>query len=102
MKKSRLYSALLFLAYYLLTCACLFAQEEAETGLKYKPRERNLLIDIPLTIGEVTLINLAGNVYWRLWGPDSEAAYFTLDSIRANLNPRVWGFELGQGGDTFL
>jgi len=102
MKKPRLYPALLFLAYYLLTCACLFAQEEAETILKYKPRERNLLIDIPLTIGEVTLINLAGNGYWRLWGPDSEAAYFTLDSIRANLNPRVWGFEGGQGGDTFL
>ncbi|MDR0301407.1 MAG: DUF3943 domain-containing protein [Treponema sp.] len=82
--------------------ASLWSQEETETGSKFKPREQNLLIDIPLTIAEDMLINLAGNGYWRLWGPDSEAAYFTADSIRNNLNPRVWDFEEGQGGDTFL
>jgi len=91
------------IAYFLLTCcAGLFAQQEEETSSEYKPREQNLLIDIPLTIAEDTLINLIGNGYWRLWGPDSEAAYFTLDSIRHNLNPKVWYFEKGQGGDTFL
>jgi hypothetical protein len=94
---------------FLLACAGLWAQEDAETaavpaetGSKHKPRERNLLIDIPLTIAEITLINMVGNVYWRFWGPDSEAAYFTAESIRTNMNPKVWGFEEGQGGDTFL
>jgi hypothetical protein len=92
----------LVFACLLFVCTSLFAQQEAETVSEYKPREQKLYIDIPLTIVEVTLINLIGNGYWRLWGPDSEAAYFTLDSIRHNLNPRVWGFEAGQGGDTFL
>ena len=77
-------------------------EQETETGSKYKPREQNLLIDIPLTIGEVMLGNLLGNMYWRLWGPDSEVAYFTADSIRNNLNPRVWTWERGLGTDTFL
>jgi hypothetical protein len=94
--------ALPVFACFLLACAGLSAQQEPKTGHEYKPRERNLLIDIPLTIAEDMVINLVGNGYWRLWGPDSEAAYFTADSIRANLNPRVWGFEAGQGGDTFL
>jgi hypothetical protein len=105
-KTPRPHLATLVFACFFFVCAGLSAQQEAETAVssetEYKERERNLLIDIPLTIAEVTLINLVGNGYWRLWGPDSEAAYFTLDSIRANLNPRVWGFEAGQGGDTFL
>ena len=99
-KKNRSYQALFAFAFFFLACTRLFAQQEAKT--EYKNREQNLLFDIPMTIAEVTLINLLGNGYWRLWGPDSEAAYFTADSIRANLNPRVWGFEAGQGGDTFL
>jgi hypothetical protein len=94
--------ALPVLMYFLIACACLFAQQEAKTSREYKPREQKLYIDIPLTIAEDTIINLAGNGYWRLWGPDSEAAYFTADSMRANMNPRVWDFEAGQGGDTFL
>jgi hypothetical protein len=102
MKTHWLHPTPLFFACLLFVCAGLFAQQEAEINRKYKPREQNLLIDIPLTIAEVTLINLVGNGYWRLWGPDSEAAYFTLDSIRRNLNPRAWDFEVGQGGDTFL
>ena len=89
----------------------LFAQQEpaspeaAETIIpvpEYKSREQNLLIDIPLTLAEVTAINMAGNLYWRLWGPDSHAAYFTLDSIRANLQAGAWSWEKGLGGDTFL
>jgi len=99
---------------FLLVCMGLSAQEEAtglpareeakksKTGREYKPREQNLLIDIPLTIVEITAINAVGNIYWRLWGPDWEAAYFTTQSIRRNLNPKIWGFEEGQGGDTFL
>jgi hypothetical protein len=100
--------ALLIIICFLLVCTGLFAQEEEQEpeekrpGREYKPREQKLYIDIPLTIGEITLINLAGNGYWRLWGPDKEAAYFTAESIRRNLNPKVWGFEIGQGGDTFL
>jgi hypothetical protein len=102
------------LIFFFLVCTNLFAQQEAEDAVsteitvskeidsKYKPREQNLLIDIPLTFGEIMFINLAGNMYWRLWGPDSEAAYFTAESIRRNLNPKAWGFETGQGGDTFL
>ncbi|MDR1862287.1 MAG: DUF3943 domain-containing protein [Treponema sp.] len=81
---------------------CLYPAGAQENDPRYKPRERNLLIDIPLTIVEDTAVNLFGNVFWRLFGPDSEVAYFTADSIRANLNPRVWDFELGQGGDIFL
>ena len=77
-------------------------EQEVKTSRKYKPREQKLYIDIPLTIAEVTLINLAGNGYWRLWGPDKEAAYFTAASIRKNLNPKVWTIEPGQEGDTFL
>jgi hypothetical protein len=92
---------LLFICFFLV-CAGLFAQEEEKVDSKYKPREQKLYIDIPLAIAEVTLINLIGNGYWRLWGPDSEAAYFTAESIRRNLNPKVWNFEIGQGGDTFL
>jgi hypothetical protein len=100
--KGKIFIPLTFL-FFFFACAGLFAQEDAETSVsKYKPREQKLYIDIPLTIGEVTLINLAGNGYWRLWGPDSEAAYFTAESIRRNLNPKVWTFEEGQGGDTFL
>jgi len=106
--------ALLVFACFLFICAGLFAQQEAETaisteasvstetGSKYKPREQKLFIDIPLTIAEITLVNMVGNIYWRLWGPDWEAAYFTAESIHNNMNPRVWGFEEGQGGDTFL
>jgi hypothetical protein len=100
MKPPRLCPVLPVFMCFLLVCAGLSAQQETETA--YKPREQKLLIDVPLTIAEVMLINLAGNGYWRLWGPDSEAAYFTADSIRANLNPRVWGFEVGQGGDAFI
>jgi len=102
MKTHYPHSTPLFFACFLFICAGLSAQQEAGADREYKPREQKLYIDIPLTIAEVMLINLAGNGYWRLWGPDSEAAYFTLDSIRYNLNPRVWGFEAGQGGDTFL
>ena len=79
-----------------------FSEENASPGRQYKPRERNLFIDIPLTIAEITAINLLGNFYWRLWGPDSEVAYFTADSMRANMNYKVWTYEEGQGGDTFL
>jgi len=93
---------LLLLCFFFI-CAALYAQDdEKKSGREYKPREQKLYIDIPLTFGEVMLINLAGNGYWRLWGPDSEAAYFTVASIRSNLNPKVWSFEIGQGGDTFL
>jgi len=111
MKALRLRKIFLVFICFLLVFADLYAQEEQQEqqeqnekkpGRVYKPREQKLYIDIPLTIGEITLINLAGNGYWRLWGPDSEAAYFTAASIRRNLNPRVWGFEIGQGGDTFL
>jgi hypothetical protein len=102
MKTLRLRPVLSVLACFLLACADLSAQQEQKTAPGYKPRERNLLVDIPLTIAEDTVINLIGNGYWRLWGADPEAAYFTIDSIRANLNPGVWGFEAGQGGDTFF
>jgi len=68
----------------------------------YKPREQKLIIDIPLTFAEITMYNLIGNMAWRLWGPDPQAAYFTLDSIRTNLNPRVWSYEKGLGGDNFI
>jgi len=106
-----------FLICFLLAGAGLYAQQaEAEstvsendvsetnvsTGKKYKPREQKLYVDIPLTFAEVMVINLVGNGYWRLWGPDNEAAYFTAESIRRNLHPSVWSFEMGQGGDTFL
>jgi len=121
-KMTRLRKALLVFACFFLACAGLYSQQEADnslskdnvvsetdvsdtevsTGRKYKPREQKLYIDIPLTFGEIMFANLMGNGYWRLWGPDSEAAYFTADSIRRNLNPRVWGFEIGQGGDTFI
>jgi len=108
MKTPRL--ALPVLICFLLVSVNLYPQQnEAETvstetvsASKHKPREQKLYVDIPLAFGEVMLINLAGNGYWRLWGPDSEAAYFTAKSIRRNLNPKVWGFEIGQGGDTFL
>jgi hypothetical protein len=112
MKTLRLHFVLFVFAYFLLARPGLSAQQEQQTASesevavegesKYKPRESYLLIDIPLTIAEDLVINLLGNGYWRLWGPDSEAAYFTLDSMRANLNPRVWDFEAGQGGDTFF
>jgi len=104
-----------------LVCTGLFAQEEQQelqeeqqqeqeqpqeevkkTARNYKPREQKLYVDIPLTIAEITAINAVGNIYWRLWGPDWQAAYFTAESIRRNLNPKVWSFEEGQGGDTFL
>jgi len=95
--------ALIVFACFLLICTSLYAQEEEpKKEREYKPREQKLYIDIPMTIAEIMLINITGNIYWRLWGPDSEAAYFTADSIRRNLNPRVWGMEKGQGGDTFL
>jgi hypothetical protein len=108
MKTFRPQKTLLVFICFLLVCAGLFAQEEQQEqnekkpGRVYKPREQKLYIDIPLTIGEITLINLIGNGYWRLWGPDKEAAYFTAASIRRNLNPKVWTMETGQGGDTFL
>ena len=91
-----------FFLCFFLVCTGLYAQEEEKIDSKYKPREQKLYIDIPLTIAEVMLINIAGNIYWRLWGPDKEAAYFTLDSIRNNMNPNVWNFEIGQAGDTFV
>jgi len=93
---------LFVIACFFFVCTNLSAQEEKKTGREYKPREQKLYIDIPLAFGEVMTINLIGNAYWRLWGPDSEAAYFTPDSMRNNLNPRVWEFEMGQVGDTFL
>jgi len=103
MEKPGLRQVLSVFVCFFLVCAALYAQDDEEkTGSKYKPREQKLYIDIPLAFGEVMLINLAGNGYWRLWGPDSEAAYFTANSIRRNLNPKIWGFEIGQGGDTFL
>jgi len=125
MKTPRSCPALLVFIYFLLVCTGLYAQEEQQeqqeqqqeqeqeqeqeqqekkkkSVREYKPREQKLYIDIPLTILEDTAINLVGNMYWRLWGPDWEAAYFTKDSIRSNMNPKVWGFEEGQGGDTFL
>ena len=112
MKILRLRQALLFFMCFILVSMGLPAQEaspqesspqgENETASKYNPREQNLLIDIPLTIAEITAINLLGNIYWRLWGPDSESAYFTLDSIRTNLKPSSWSWEEGLGGDTFL
>ncbi|MCL1813362.1 MAG: DUF3943 domain-containing protein [Treponema sp.] len=77
-------------------------EQEVETSSKYKPREQKLFIDIPLTIAEVTTGNILGNIYWRLWGPDWEVAYFTADSIRDNMNPRRWTWEEGLGTDTFL
>jgi hypothetical protein len=55
-----------------------------------------------VTIAEVTLINIFGNIFWRLWGPDNEAAVFSIDSMRSNLNPKVWDYEKGQGGDAFI
>jgi hypothetical protein len=73
-----------------------------ESNPSYKPREPNLLIDIPLTIAEDTAINLFGNVWWRLFGADPEGAYFTTGTIRTNLNPNVWDLEVGQGGDIFI
>jgi len=103
--------ALLFFICLLLVCAGLYPQEEREeqqeqgkkkTDREYKPREQKLYIDIPLAFGEVFFVNFFGNAYWRLWGPDSEVAYFTPDSIRCNLNPKSWEFEMGQEGDTFL
>ena len=84
----------------LLVCAGLFAQQEPET--EYKAREQKLLIDIPMTVAEITVANLVGNFYWRIWGPDSEAAYFTFDSMRNNLNPSAWHYERGLATDTFL
>ena len=116
----RLCPRLLFFVCFLLACAGLSAQEMPETvetassvetadptenffvSPRHKPREPKLYIDIPLAIAEISIINLAGNFYWRLWGPDSESAYFTLDSIRNNLNPQSWHWEAGPGGDTFL
>ncbi|GHU75037.1 hypothetical protein FACS189461_0480 [Spirochaetia bacterium] len=73
-----------------------------ESKRSYRPREPNLLIDIPLTIAEDTMINMFGNVWWRLFGADPEGAYFTPQTIRINLNPDVWSFEVGQGGDIFI
>ena len=109
MKTLRRRRAPLVFVCFLIACVGLSAQEEEEVVAEavkpvrqYRPRERNLVVDIPLTVGEFTLINLVGNLYWRLWGPDAEAAYFTAESIRYNMNPRVWGFEEGLGGDTFL
>ncbi|MDR0447508.1 MAG: DUF3943 domain-containing protein [Treponema sp.] len=76
--------------------------ETAVSDSKYNPRERKIFIDIPLTIAEIMTVNLLGNFYWRLWGPDSEVAYFTIESIKSNLKPNIWTYEEGQGGDTFL
>ncbi len=108
---------------FLLVCTGLFAQEEPQeqdekqehnekqvhnekkTGREYKPREQKLYIDIPLTIGEIALINVIGNINWRLWGADSETAYVTLESMRRNFDPKGWpdwDFEIGRGRDTFL
>jgi len=87
---------------FLIICAGIQAQEAQENSREYKPREQKLYFDIPLTIGEITLINLAGNGAWRLWGPDKESAYFTLDSMATNFNPHVWTHEEGLGGDNFL
>jgi len=78
-------------------------QGEKEPVSKYKPRQQYLLVDIPLTLAEDTAINLVGNFAWRLWGPDSEVAYFTLDSIRRNLDfANSWHWEEGRGGDAFV
>jgi len=118
-------SALLVIICFLLVCAGLYAQQveaesavsendvsdpnvsetEVSSGRKYKPREQKLYIDIPLTFGEIILINAVGNVNWRLWGADKETAFITLESMRRNFNPKEWiswGFEIGRGRDTFL
>ncbi|MHC6204416.1 DUF3943 domain-containing protein [Breznakiellaceae bacterium SP9] len=98
-KVQTLHAGVFFFIMILLSAQALHPQD-SETS--YNPRESNLLIDIPLTIGEDMVINLLGNGYWRLWGPDSEVAYFTTDSIKENLNPSIWNMEVGQGGDIFL
>ena len=113
MKILRLRQALLFFMCFILVSMGLPAQEaspqesspqgENETASKYKPREQNLLIDIPLTLAEDTAINLIGNFAWRLWGPDAHVAYFTFDSVRRNLNfASSWHWEEGRGGDAFI
>lgn len=102
MKISRPHQALFVFVCFLLACAGLSAQQKPKADPKYKSREQDLIIDIPLTLTEITAINIFGNICWRLWGPDSEAAYFTLDSISHNLNPGAWSWEAGLGGDTFL
>ena len=45
---------------------------------------------------------MIGNGFWRIGGPDKEAAYFTAESMRNNMNPDVWTMEVGLGGDTFI
>jgi len=103
MKKPGLRQTLSVFIYFFFLCAALYAQADDEkSSREYNPREQKLIVDIPLTVGEVMLINLTGNLYWRLLGPDSEVAYFTANSIRRNLNPKTWSIEEGQGGDTFL
>jgi hypothetical protein len=85
-----------------LFLTCIEFLPARETEIPYKPRQQYLPVDIPLTIGEVMMVNIIGNLYWRKFGVDKEAAYFTADSIWANLNPAAWDFEKGQGGDTFV
>jgi len=94
----KLYSIILL---FLLHAQFIFTQE-IEKNLPGHMDARNLLIDIPLTIAEITAINMIGNGIWRLGGSDSRAAYFTIDSIRNNLSPSAWHWEKGLAGDTFL
>jgi len=108
---------LLIFICFILVCTGLYAQEEKQeqediqerdeikTGREYKPREQKLYIDIPMTLGEIVIINVIGNIYWRIWGSDSETAYVTLESMRKNFDPtkwHTWSFEIGRGRDTFL
>ena len=102
MKTPRLRTALAVMACFLVAGTGLSAQDAPETSSKYKPREQQLYFDIPLTFAEITMYCLIGNFGWRLWGPDPEAAYFTADSIRTNLNPDAWSYEEGLGGDNFI
>jgi len=117
MKTPRSRPVLLVFICFLLVRTGLYAQEEQqelpqeqqeevkETTREYKPREQKLYVDIPLLLGEITVINIIGNINWRLWGADSETAYITTESMRKNLDPRDWhnwNFEDGRGRDTFL
>ena len=112
MKTPRSCPVLLVFIYFLLVCTGLYAQEEQQEppeenkpAREYKPREQKLYIDIPLILGEMTAINIIGNVNWRLWGADSETAFVNTESMRENLDPKGWpdwSFEIGRGRDTFL
>lgn len=104
----RKFAAFLVFICFLFASTAGFSQETDNekdiviTDSDYKDRRQNLLIDIPLTIAEITVINLIGNGFWRIWGPDNEAAYFTLESMRSNLDPDTWDMEVGLGADSFI